>query len=172
MSREHFAQVPSCSVVSDSLRPYGWQPAKLLSPGAFSRQEHWSELPCPSQGDLPNPGIQPASLMSPALVSSLPLVPPGKPVHKETVKIRSSKGRSWSNERCPFTKESHSKEPELLSYLKRRASRESRKQKAEMKTLNSYHYDCSVEGGKSGSCWSNPGHRGLGFQMRETCLQI
>ena len=22
----------------------------------FSRQEHWSGLPCPSPGDLPNPG--------------------------------------------------------------------------------------------------------------------
>ena len=26
----------------------------------FSRQEYWSGLPCPSPGDLPNPGIQPA----------------------------------------------------------------------------------------------------------------
>ena len=26
-----------------------------------------SELPCPPPGDLPNPGIEPASLMSPAL---------------------------------------------------------------------------------------------------------
>ena len=34
----------------------------------FSRQEHWSRLPFPSPGDLPNPGIKPASLMSPALV--------------------------------------------------------------------------------------------------------
>ena len=33
----------------------------------FSRQEHWSELPCPPPVDLPNPGIEPASLMSPAL---------------------------------------------------------------------------------------------------------
>ena len=33
----------------------------------FSRQEHWSGLPCPPPGDLPNPGIQPASLISPAL---------------------------------------------------------------------------------------------------------
>ena len=28
-----------------------------------------SGLPCPPQGDLPNPGIEPASLMSPALVA-------------------------------------------------------------------------------------------------------
>ena len=33
----------------------------------FSRQEYWSGLPCPLPGDLPNPGIQPASLTSPAL---------------------------------------------------------------------------------------------------------
>jgi len=34
----------------------------------FSRQEYWSGLPCPPPGDLPNPGINPTSLMSPALV--------------------------------------------------------------------------------------------------------
>ena len=32
----------------------------------FSRQEYWSELPFPSPGDLPNPGIESASPMSPA----------------------------------------------------------------------------------------------------------
>ena len=33
----------------------------------FSRQEYWSGLPCPSPGDLPDPGIEPVSLTSPAL---------------------------------------------------------------------------------------------------------
>ena len=33
----------------------------------FSRQEHWSGLRCLSPGDLPNPGIKPESLKSPAL---------------------------------------------------------------------------------------------------------
>ena len=37
-----------------------------LSTG-FSRQEYWSGLPCPPPRDPPNPGIEPASLMSPAL---------------------------------------------------------------------------------------------------------
>ena len=32
----------------------------------FSRQEYWSGLPCPPPGDLPDPGIEHASLMSPA----------------------------------------------------------------------------------------------------------
>ena len=27
----------------------------------FSRQEYWSELPFPSPGDLPDPGIKPGS---------------------------------------------------------------------------------------------------------------
>ena len=33
----------------------------------FSRQEHWSGLPCPPRGDLPDPGIELMSLRSPAL---------------------------------------------------------------------------------------------------------
>ena len=36
----------------------------------FSRQEYWSGLPCSPPGDLPDPGIEPASLMSPALAGS------------------------------------------------------------------------------------------------------
>ena len=55
------------SVVSDSLRAHGLEPARLLCPLGFSRQEHWSGLPCPPAGDLPNPGIEPASLTSLAL---------------------------------------------------------------------------------------------------------
>ena len=35
----------------------------------FSWQEYWSGFPCPPPGDLPNPGIKPESLMSPALAS-------------------------------------------------------------------------------------------------------
>ena len=33
----------------------------------FSRQEYWSGLLCPPPGDLPDPGIKPTSLPSPAL---------------------------------------------------------------------------------------------------------
>ena len=45
----------------------------------FSRQEYWSRLPGPPPGDLPHPGMEPASLMSPALAGRfLPLAPPGK----------------------------------------------------------------------------------------------
>ena len=42
----------------------------------FSRQEHWSELPFPSPGDLPNPGVEPRS---PTLqADTLTSAPPGK----------------------------------------------------------------------------------------------
>ena len=34
---------------------------------ALTRQEHWSGLPCPPPKDLPDPDMEPASLMSPAL---------------------------------------------------------------------------------------------------------
>ena len=33
----------------------------------FSRQDHWSGLPCPPPGDLPHPGTEPESLMFPVL---------------------------------------------------------------------------------------------------------
>ena len=36
-------------------------------PMGFSRQEYWGVLPCPPPGDLPNPGVEPTSLMVPAL---------------------------------------------------------------------------------------------------------
>ena len=50
----------------------------LLSMG-FAKQEYWSGLPCPSPGDLPNPGIKHSSLMSPHWqAGSLPPAPPGK----------------------------------------------------------------------------------------------
>ena len=43
----------------------------------FSRQEYWSGLPCPSPGDLRDPGIEPAS---PAEAGGFfTLKPPEKP---------------------------------------------------------------------------------------------
>ena len=36
-------------------------------PVGFSRQEYWSGLPSPPPGDLPNPGIEPTSVVPPAL---------------------------------------------------------------------------------------------------------
>ena len=47
----HFSHVQLCATL--------WTTAQQapLSMG-FSRQEYWSELPCPPLGDRPNPGIE------------------------------------------------------------------------------------------------------------------
>ena len=62
--RSHF----SCVRLSATLWTIAHQ-APLTT--GFSRQEYWSGLPCPSPVDLPNPGIEIASLISPALAGWL-----------------------------------------------------------------------------------------------------
>ena len=52
------SQVPLCAA------PRTVAPQAPLSMG-FSRQEHWSGLPFPPPGDLPDPGIEPPSTASP-----------------------------------------------------------------------------------------------------------
>ena len=56
-----------------------WTVAYQAPPSmGFSRQECWSELPFPSLGDLPDPGIEAGS---PSLrADALPSEPPGKPL--------------------------------------------------------------------------------------------
>ena len=45
-----------------------WTLAHQAPPSmGFPRQEYWSGLPCPPSEDLPDPGIEPASLQSPAV---------------------------------------------------------------------------------------------------------
>ena len=47
----------------------------------ISRQEYWSGLPFPPPGDLPDPGVKPASPASLALVARFfTTEPPGKPL--------------------------------------------------------------------------------------------
>ena len=46
----------------------------------FCRQEQWGRLSFPTPGDLPNPGIKPTSIESPALAGRFfTMVPPGNP---------------------------------------------------------------------------------------------
>ena len=47
----------------------------------FSKQEYLSGLPCPPPGDLPDLGIKPASLLSPALAGRIfTISATGKPI--------------------------------------------------------------------------------------------
>ena len=56
----------SCSDMSDSATP--WTVALQVPLSVeFSREEYWIGLPFPTPGDLPEPGIEPKSLVSRAL---------------------------------------------------------------------------------------------------------
>ena len=67
-----------CSVVSD----YFLIPLSM----GFSRQESWSESSCPPPGDLPDPGMETSSPVSPALVDGfLTTEIPGKPHSPSTL---------------------------------------------------------------------------------------
>ena len=67
----------------------------------FSRQGYWSGLPFPLSADLPDPGIKPVSLMSPALSGGFfTTLPPGKPLM-----VPLSPNSSVSNADCPKCEE-------------------------------------------------------------------
>ena len=67
-----------CSVVSNFMTPWTIAGQASLSM-EFSRQAYWSELPFPTPGDLPDPGIQ-SSLPALAGVLFFTTEPPGKPL--------------------------------------------------------------------------------------------
>ena len=68
----------SHSVVSNFLQPPLTVATGLLCSWDFSRQEYWNGLPFPSPWGLPNPGIEPTSLVSALQADSLPAEPLGK----------------------------------------------------------------------------------------------
>ena len=74
-------RVVSHLVLSDSETLWTVARQAPLSMG-LSRQGYWSGLPCPPPGDLPDPGVEPAS---PALEAdaSLRSQPPGKPRNED-----------------------------------------------------------------------------------------
>ena len=59
----HFAHG---NMTAEFVAPWTVGPLAPLSM-EFSKQEYWSGLPVPTPGDLPNPGVEPTSLVSPAL---------------------------------------------------------------------------------------------------------
>ena len=95
--------LPACllrpSIVSDSLRPHGWKPTRLLCPWDSPGKNSGASCHFLLQGNLPDPGIEPVSPASPALAGGFcPTESLGKMV--QCVSIISSKFkshiRSWS----------------------------------------------------------------------------
>ena len=72
MSEMKTLNLGSCSVAQSCLTllqpPWTITHQDPLSMG-FPRQEYWSWVPFPSPGDIPDPGIKPISLTSPALAA-------------------------------------------------------------------------------------------------------
>ena len=68
-----------------TLQPHGPYSRQAPLSLGFSRQGYWSGWPCPPPGDLSDPGMEPASLVSTALTvgGSFPLAPPGKLIEGE-----------------------------------------------------------------------------------------
>ena len=61
----------------------------------FSRQEYWSGFPFPPPGNLPDPGIEPTSLVSPALAGGFfTIMPHGKPKQLDTYMQKNFKKHS------------------------------------------------------------------------------
>ena len=56
MIRSEVLVAQSCSTLFDHM---DCSPCQASLSMDFSRQEHWSQLPFPSPGDLPDPGIKP-----------------------------------------------------------------------------------------------------------------
>ena len=88
------------SVVYDSVTPWIVDCQAPLSM-EISRQECWIGLPCPLPKDLPNPGIELTSPVSPALqADSLPAEPSRKP-GQEHRKFKLCLGGSDSGQHNP-----------------------------------------------------------------------
>ena len=66
LGKDSLVAVQSFSVVQLFATPWTAAHQVPLSLG-FYRQEYWSGSPFPSPGNLPDPGIEPSSFMSPAL---------------------------------------------------------------------------------------------------------
>ena len=96
----------------------------LLCPWDFSRQEYWNELPFPSPGDLPDPGIEPTS---PALqADSLPTELQGKLKWSISFKQKFFKkyNESQYNELYFYICNLHNIVPQLYFNLKKASSLE------------------------------------------------
>ena len=89
--------------MSDSVRPYGLQPARLH--GAWDSQARILEwVAVPSSRDLFDPGMEPESNLH-WQVGPLPLAPPGKPssvnLNQKKARVMRDPGVNLSGEEIP-----------------------------------------------------------------------
>ena len=106
-----------------------WTAAYQAPPSmGFSRQEYWSGLPCAPPGDLPNPGIKPTSLKSPALavgfftpsvsleagINSKLLVSYEEEIWKQ-ICLKGQHEATWKRE--PFTREGERPQEKLTHFI-------------------------------------------------------
>ena len=76
-----------------SLNPWTVARQPPLSMGFPRQEKYWSGLPFPSPGDLTNPGVKPASPVSPARAGRFfTTVPPGKQRGSEEERKDKEKG--------------------------------------------------------------------------------
>ena len=68
----------------------------------FSRQEYWNGLPFPPPGELSAPGMEPASLMFPALAGGFFAT---SATWEEQFNSEGNPGTEKDRERCPALKE-------------------------------------------------------------------
>ena len=95
--QEHWSGLPFPSPMRESevaqSCPTLRDPMDCSLPGSsvhgFSRQEYWSGLPCPPPGNLPDPGIEPASLIPPALAGRFLTTSTTWEVHKRNAQTYS-----------------------------------------------------------------------------------
>ena len=75
----------------------------------FSWQEYWSGLSCPPPGDLPNPGTEWESLMSPALAGGFFTTSATWEAHLRVIIINNHKRDAHKNhsEIVPHTSQNH-----------------------------------------------------------------
>ena len=82
----------------------------------FSRQEYWSELPFPSPGDLPNPGMKPTSPALAGRFYSTEL--PGKSISQYFSAIKRNKIQSfvemWMDLESAIQNEMSEREKQIL----------------------------------------------------------
>jgi len=105
--------------MSSSLQSYGLGPSRPLCPSEFSKQEHWSGLPCPPPVDLPDPGMEPTSLMSLSLADRFfttgtiweaPIYPDKAIISKDTytsvcIAALCKTARTWKQAKCSPTED-------------------------------------------------------------------